>query len=120
MTSGSNLPILEPDKKELETIIAELGSNGYYGWLKIKRQPNEKALLKAELWYLKNGTPNLEYKVILMYKIEDQKSFKETDLLGAFSGKGESIFSTIIEKLKETNVSTLGTMASQIFGQGSG
>jgi len=110
---------LEPNKKDLERIILELGSNGYYGWLRIKRQPNDKALLKAELWYIKNGKPKLEYRIILMYKIEDPKTFKETDLLGALSGKGESIFSSMVEKLKESNVSSLGSIATQLFGQAS-
>ena len=66
---------------------------------------------------MKNGKANLEYRIILMCKIEDPKTFKETDLLGAFSGKGESIFSSVIEKLKETNVSSLGSIASQFFSQ---
>lgn len=109
--------ILGPNKKDLEAVISELGQNGYYGWLRIKRQPNDKALLKAEIWYLKNGKSNLEYRIILMYKIEDLKTFKETDLLGAFSGKGESIFSSVIEKLKETNISSISSIASQFLGQ---
>ena len=108
---------LETDKKELDLIMSELGSSGYYGWLKIKKQPNEKALLKAEIWYLKNGKSNLEYRILLLYKIEDLKTFKETDLIGAFSGKGESIFSTIVEKLKETSIVSWVFTATQFFGQ---
>jgi len=81
----------ELDPKDIEIVKQELGFDGYYRWLIIKKH-EEKAILKAQLHNVSNEKDKLSYKVILLFNPDD--SFKETCLVGEFyEGKGSFIVS---------------------------
>lgn len=109
--------LLKPNQEELDVIISELGDNGYYGWIKTKKIKEPKVLLKGELWYLKNGTPELKYRLIFSYIPDQNQPFQETDICAALYEQGDSLLGSFLEKIKDVNVNSLGPLASQFLNQ---
>ena len=105
-----------PESKDLEVVKQELGGNGYYGWLIIRKQEDGKAILKAEIHFLDKEKDEIMHKAVLRFNPDD--SFKETYLVGAYYESGFGLVDTIIDKIKDLNI--LGTansvmnMASQV------
>ena len=106
---------LKPNQEELDVIISELGKNGYYGWIKTKKITEPKVLFKGELWHLKDGSPELKYKLIFSYMYDQSQPFQETDICAAFYEHGDSLFSSFLDKIKDANVGPLGSLISQLL-----
>ena len=109
--------VLKPSQEELDVIISELGGNGYYGWIKTKKIKVPKVLLKGELWHVKNGTPELKYRLIFSYTPDQNQPFQEMDICAAFYEEGDSLLGSFLEKIKDLNLNSLGPLASQFLNQ---
>lgn len=87
-----------------------------YGWLRITKHSEKKALVKGELHHVSKGKHELILRVLLMYDIPDPAKFSETYLLGGFYSKGDSFFTMLKNKVKDADFSSIGGLLGLAFG----
>jgi len=105
--------MLEPNLEDIESVKKELGTDGYYGWLIIKKESKSRAMLKGELHLLKDNESELTHRIVLRF--EPDENFKESYIIGAFFEGQGSFFSKLLDSVKDTNIGNAVTSAVNIM-----
>ena len=110
----TNVP--DPNKEDLEILQQEVEEGGYFGWFGTKKYTENKAMLKAELWQTQKNKAVLKYKVCIIY-VENTETFKESYFAGALYEDSGTLLTGFVDKLKETNISSMMPLLNMFASQ---